>query len=83
MMNDFSNPHSTRIGNPTSNTSAVTRKSVFTVCERNERTWWTKIGVAFVNKDGSLTVRLDAVPVNGTLQIRDEDVTPRRTGEQP
>jgi len=32
---------------------------------------WTKIGVAFVNRDESINVILDAIPVNGRLQIRD------------
>lgn len=31
---------------------------------------WTRIGVAFVNRDGSFKVRLDATPVNGELVIR-------------
>ncbi|MDP3275092.1 MAG: hypothetical protein Q8Q09_07830 [Deltaproteobacteria bacterium] len=63
---------------------AVARKAVYTVTERNDRSWWTKIGVAFVNKDGSLTVRLDATPISGVLQIRDEDATrtPRMGGHQ-
>jgi hypothetical protein len=34
-----------------------------------------RIGAAFVNRDGSLHVRLDAMPVNGKLHIR--DCTPR------
>jgi hypothetical protein len=77
-MNDYS--HTTQVGNHTS-TNAVTRKNVYTVIERNEKSYWTKIGVAFVNKDGSLSVRLDAVPVNGMLQIRDEDSSRRAHGE--
>ena len=36
-----------------------------------DKSYWTKIGVAFVNKDESLTVVLDAVPVDGRLHIRD------------
>lgn len=48
-------------------------KIAYTVVERDKdrRPFWVRIGVAFVNRDGSLTVRLDAVPVNGRLQIRD------------
>ena len=61
---------------------SVVKKAVFTVTERGDRSYWTRIGAAFTNKDGSLTVRLDAVPVNGTLQIRDEDPT-RRFGSNP
>ena len=78
MINDISN--STHIGNPTS-AQPNTRKVVYAVSERNDKSWWTKIGVAYVNKDGSLSVRLDAVPVNGTMQIRDEDPSNRRGGD--
>jgi len=42
----------------------------YTITERGERTYWTRIGVAFTNRDGSITVRLDAVPVSGTLCLR-------------
>ena len=34
---------------------------------------WIKIGASFLNKDGSECVLLDALPVNGKLQLR----TPR------
>lgn len=36
-----------------------------------ERSFWTNVGVAFVNKDNSLTVELNAIPLSGRLQIRD------------
>jgi hypothetical protein len=47
------------------------RKDVFAVVRNGEKSFWTKIGSAWVNKDASLTVRLNALPVNGELQIRD------------
>jgi hypothetical protein len=51
-----------------------TWKAVFTVLEREgARPLWLRIGTAFTNRDGSLTVRLDALPINGTLQLRDPD----------
>jgi hypothetical protein len=59
------------------NTSKL--KMVYTITERGERSFWTRIGIASVNRDGSLNVRLDAIPVNGTLHVR--DWTPRE--EQP
>ena len=31
---------------------------------------WVKIGATFLNKDGSESVLLDALPVNGKLQLR-------------
>ena len=46
-------------------------KIVYTITERGDKSFWTKIGTAKMNHDGSLSVNLDAVPVNGTLQIRD------------
>lgn len=48
-------------------------RSAFALTERNEKTFWTRIGVAFTNKDGSVTVQLDALPVSGRLQIREDE----------
>jgi hypothetical protein len=49
-----------------------TLKTVFMVVERGTgKSFWTKVGVGFVNRDGSITLKLDAIPVNGTLQVRD------------
>lgn len=36
-------------------------------------TRWLRVGVAFLNRDGSENVYLDAVPLSGKLQIREED----------
>lgn len=47
-------------------------KIVYSVTKRGEKSYWTRIGVAFVNRDGSLNVKLEALPVNGELQIRDQ-----------
>jgi len=51
------------------------KKAVYTVIDKadgeSKRSFWVRIGVAFVNRDGSFTVKLDALPVNGSLQIRD------------
>jgi hypothetical protein len=46
-------------------------KSIYAVNERGGRSFWTRIGVGFENRDGSLTIKLDALPVNGTLQVRE------------
>ena len=53
-------------------------KEVFTIEERKgkegkeAKNIWTRVGSAFDNKDGSLNVYLNALPVNGKLQIRDK-----------
>ena len=46
-------------------------KVVYTVVERTGSKFWLRLGLAFVNRDGSLSVRLDALPVSGQLVIRD------------
>src|ERR1022692_3311088 len=47
-------------------------KIVYTVVERGPgKSYWTRVGVGFVNRDGSLNLRLDAIPMNGMLQVRD------------
>ena len=46
-------------------------KEVFTIVKNGEKDYWNKIGNAFVNRDGSLNVKLNALPVNGQLNIRD------------
>jgi hypothetical protein len=60
--------------------STTKPKAVFALTEREDRTFWTRIGVAFVNSDGSITARLDALPTSGQLQIRDDE--PREAREQ-
>ncbi len=47
-------------------------KVVYIVAERPGHKQWIRVGAAFVNKDGSLNVRLDALPLTGVLHIRDE-----------
>lgn len=50
---------------------AGTRKDVFMIQKGKTKSFWTRIGVAFVNKDGSLNVKLNAFPVSGQLHVRD------------
>jgi hypothetical protein len=46
-------------------------KVAYVITERNEQKFWNRIGVAFTNKDGSINVKLDALPLGGQLQLRD------------
>ena len=46
-------------------------KIVYVITERNDKKYWNRVGVAFVNGDGSINVRLEALPVSGEMQIRD------------
>jgi hypothetical protein len=48
-------------------------QTVYTIVERERdgHKFWLKIGAAFQNRDGSLHVKLDAIPTNGQLHIRE------------
>jgi hypothetical protein len=47
--------------------------AVYAIIERKEKNHWLKVGAAFANRDGSVTVYLDAVPVGSNrLQIREQ-----------
>jgi hypothetical protein len=56
-----------------------TMKVVWSIVERGQgKSFWTRVGVGFVNRDGSLTLRLDAIPISGTLQVREWEPYERR-----
>ena len=50
---------------------------VYTIVERkseehpDRKNLWIHIGIAFINRDGSINVRLNALPVDGKLHIRE------------
>lgn len=58
------------------------RRAVFVITERMTaeglRSFWTRVGAAFENRDGSVTIKLDALPLSGTLQVRDDDRDQRK-----
>lgn len=56
-------------------------KIAYVVTQRGTQKYWTRIGVAFVNRDGSINVKLEAVPVSGEIHVR--DYVPRDEGKSP
>jgi hypothetical protein len=40
---------------------------------KEKKTFWMRVGIAFVNRDGSINIHLDAMPKNMKLQVRDFD----------
>ena len=52
------------------------RKRVLCPIEKDGKTHWLKLGVAFVNKDNSINLYLDGLPTNGKLHVRDWDEAP-------
>ena len=51
-------------------------KVLWMITERGDRSFWTRIGIGNVNRDGSVNLVIDAMPIRGaTIQLR--DYTPR------
>jgi hypothetical protein len=50
-----------------------TYKEIFGIVDRGEQSFWTRIGVAFVNNDGSLNLLFNFTPTDPqtTIQIRE------------
>jgi hypothetical protein len=48
-------------------------KQLVAAVQRGEKSWWTKIGVAFQNRDGSWNLRFDFIPTSSetTIQLRE------------
>jgi hypothetical protein len=47
------------------------RLAVFSIRESKGGSIWVRAGSAFVNKDGSLNVLLDVLPLDGKLHVRE------------
>jgi hypothetical protein len=60
---------------------------VVAITERNDKTYWQRCGAAFKNRDGSLTLLLDTIPLSGKLQVREpkprEDRPPQSRDDSP
>ena len=62
------------------------RLAAFQIIEREglEKAIFSRVGTAFVNKDGSLNIFLDAIPLGGKIQVREErdrgEWSQKRTG---
>ena len=56
-------------------------KAVFTVTEtKDKKSIWNRVGTAFVNRDGSLNVLLNNLPLDGKLHIRDSKFPDKSNG---
>jgi hypothetical protein len=63
------------------------RLAVYAINEKDgdRAAWWQKIGLAFQNRDGSIGIYLDALPLGtNKLQVREQKDEPRAgTGAPP
>jgi hypothetical protein len=60
--------------------TAGKRLAVFSIREGKGGSIWVRAGSAFVNKDGSLNVLLDVLPLDGKLHVR--EAADKRDGMQ-
>jgi len=55
---------------------------VFTIVEANnnglKKDLWIRIGTAFNNNDGSINIKLNALPLSGKLQLREPREKPQQ-----
>jgi hypothetical protein len=66
-----------------SDTSGTRRLAVYAIPESKdgEKRYWPKIGIAFANRDGSITLILEALPCGtNTLQVREQKPPAERGG---
>ena len=58
------------------------QRNVYAIVEKPgfKKAFWVRLGIAHVNHDQSINVYLDALPMGGKLQIREEEVKPRHAG---
>jgi hypothetical protein len=49
----------------------------------SDRPFWNRVGSAFVNRDGSINVYLEALPLQGKVQLREEQPKDREGQRGP
>ena len=59
--------------------------AAYNIVERNGRRFWNRVGSAFQNRDGSMNIFLDSLPLGGKIQIRvdDREREPRKDRDSP
>jgi len=59
------------------------RYAAWNIIERknSDKPIWNRVGTGFVNRDGSINVFLDSIPLAGKIQLRDDK--DGRDGTQP
>ncbi|MCU0695101.1 MAG: hypothetical protein SFW67_24660 [Myxococcaceae bacterium] len=61
-------------------TTSATRLTVFSIREGRNGSIWVRAGKATLNGDGSLSLELDVLPLDGKLHVRE---TPERPADKP
>lgn len=64
-----------------SNGNSKQMKVVWMIVERGDKAFWTRIGVGFENRDGSINLQLDAFPIVPGAKLQLRDYVPRDADE--
>ena len=58
--------------------------AVYAIIDRKDKNHWFKVGAAFTNRDGSITLYLDAIPIGtNRLQVREQRAWEEHRAGQP
>ncbi len=51
---------------------------VYTIIDKpgSDKSFWARVGSAWINRDQSINIQLDALPVNGKLHVREPQERP-------
>lgn len=59
------------------------KRVVCPVSGKDGKTYWMRMGTAYVNRDSSINLYLDCLPTNGRLQVREWDEPKKGDGAAP
>jgi hypothetical protein len=70
--------HLHELTTPAVQKSPSKRLVVYTIVDRpgTDKSFWARIGSAWINRDQSINIQLDALPVNGKLHVREPSERP-------
>lgn len=51
--------------------TATTMWTAYHISERNGKGYWNRVGIAFLNRDSSINIKLETLPLDGKIQLRD------------
>lgn len=52
----------------------------YAITQKNGKSFWNRIGVAFHNQDGSINVKLELIPIGGPCDLQLRPYEPRDKG---
>lgn len=63
----------------------TTMWTAYHISERNGKGYWNRVGIAFLNRDSSINIKLETLPLDGKIQLRDvrqNNHQPKESGDE-